>query len=411
MCFDTILIPLSFTVSKTDYMISHKYIFNRKNKLKNDGTALIQLELYDGKKRKYLSTGISVEPKFWNDKNQKVSSNHPRFEEYNYLLIDLSQKIDDVIRKYILKAKTLSLDLLIQLLEHSESDLLVDFIDREVSKDLQNTEKTKTSHLNTKNRLVEYRPDARLDEVNYEFVVGFNNYLISKNYAINTIAKMHKNLKRFLNLAIKYNLISHEDYPYRHFKVKKEETKRESLTYLELKAIEDLKFDEGSIYQQVKDMFLFSCYTGLRISDIIALRSEYFTLVDEGWKLEMKIQKTKKQAYYPLWKFFPLKDEESGKPEFIVWRYYNSKGSLFFPKITEPKINLYLKGIASSAKIKKNVTFHIARHTFGTIMATRVPLPVLQALMQHSEIKTTMVYVHMTNQLLDDNLDNVDWEF
>ena len=61
------------------------------------------------------------------------------------------------------------------------------------------------------------------------------------------------------------------------------------------------------------------------------------------------------------------------------------------------------------AGISKNVTFHIGRHTFGTLMATKIPLPTLQNLMQHSDIKTTMIYVNMSKQMIDDSLDKVDW--
>jgi integrase len=391
-------------------MIKHRFIHNRKNKLKADGTALIQMEVSFNRSRKFISTDICIEPKFWDQKKQRVSVKHLKHEEYNFSLIDLASKVDSIIREYVLKNKVLSIDSLLSRMEHTDTGLLIDFIESEVEKDDVNSEKTKLSHLNMMNRVKEFRPEVRLDEVDYKFVVDFDNYLSRQDYAINTIAKMHKNLKRFLNLAIKYSLISSESYPYRHFKVRRESTKRQSLSMAELKSFEELKLEKGTDLDYVKDMFLFSVYTGLRISDITRLKNEHFKLVEEGWKLEMKTLKSKKYAYFPLWKLFPLKTEESGKPEFIVWKYFDKKADLFFPKLSEPRINFLLKVLAKEAKIDKQVTFHIARHTFGTIMARIVPLPALQALMGHSDIKTTMIYVHMTNQLLDDTLDNVDWD-
>jgi site-specific recombinase XerD len=90
-------------------------------------------------------------------------------------------------------------------------------------------------------------------------------------------------------------------------------------------------------------------------------------------------------------------------------RYYNDQNELVFPKLPESKINRHLKEIAKEAGISKKVTFHMGRHTFGTIMSTKVPLPTLQNLMQHSDIKTTMIYVNMSNDMIDDSLGKVDW--
>ena len=162
------------------------------------------------------------------------------------------------------------------------------------------------------------------------------------NYSINTIGKLHKNLKRFLNLAIKYNLISPNDYAYRNFKVETESTKREALSMNEVIALEKLTYDRNSINEQVKDMFLFACYTGLRISDVIHLKNSYCKMTDKGWRLEFKTFKVQKMAYLPLKNLF--KDEyELSKPERIIDRYYNVNTEFVFPSIPESKINRQLK--------------------------------------------------------------------
>jgi len=82
---------------------------------------------------------------------------------------------------------------------------------------------------------------------------------------------------------------------------------------------------------------------------------------------------------------------------------------LVFPNLSESKINRHLKEIAKEAGINKNVTFHMGRHTFGTIMASKIPLPTLQNLMQHSDIKTTMIYINMSSKMIDDSLGKVNW--
>lgn len=376
--------------------------------MKKDGTALIQLEFYEDRTRKYISTEIGITPKFWDEKTSRVISSHPRAEEFNLILHDMIQKIESTLRKAKLMDKDYSVDQVIALLNHEESNSLSEFMEKEIEKDLRIKAKTKTDLLNTKNRIVDFNSNARLQDVDYKFIVDFDNYLRSMNYSINTIGKLHKNLKRFLNLAIKYNLISPNDYAYRNFKVESESTKREALSMSEVIALEKLTYDRNSINEQVKDMFLFACYTGLRISDVIRLKNSYCKMSNNGWRLEFKTFKVQKMAYLPLKNLF--KDGyELSKPERIIDRYYNVNNDFVFPSIPESKINRQLKAIAAQAKIKKNVTFHMGRHTFGTIMSSKIPLASLQSLMQHSDIKTTMIYVNISNDIIDDNLGKVDW--
>jgi integrase len=252
-------------------MIKHRILYNRKNKLKQDGTALIQIEVYEADSRKYISTGIDIKPEFWDDKNRRVAYGHSRADEFNMILNDLIQKLESILRKAKLKELDHNVEEIVALLKHEESDSLADFMTKEIDKDQRIKMKTKVDLYNTRNKILEFRCDARLQDVDYKFIVDFDNHLRDKEFSINTIGKLHKNLKRFLNLAIKYNLISLNDYPYRNFKVQRESKNRESLTMDEVCSLEKLIYARTSENEIVKDMFLFACYTGLRISDVINL--------------------------------------------------------------------------------------------------------------------------------------------
>lgn len=376
--------------------------------MKKDGTALVQLEIYKDRTRKYISTEIGITPRDWDEKNAKVLNSHSRAEEYNMVLHDTIQKIESILRKAKLMDKDYSVDQIIGLMKHDDSNLLSEFMSKEIEKDQRIKAKTKKDLLNTRNRLIEFNPSARLQDIDYKFVVDFDNHLRNIGYSINTIGKLHKNLKRFLNLGIKYNLMSQNDYPYRNFKVERESTKREALTMDEIKSIEKLIYECDSINEKVKDMFLFSCYTGLRISDVTRLKTSFCKKSNYGWRLEFKTFKVQKMAYLPLRNLF--RDNYAlSKPERLINRYFKVENDLVFPCVPESKINRHLKAIAQQAGIKKNVTFHMGRHTFGTIMSSKIPLASLQSLMQHSDIKTTMIYVNTSNDIIDDNLGKVDW--
>lgn len=389
-------------------MIKYRLHHNRKKKLREDGTALIHIEIFKGTSRKYLSTNVYVEPRDWDEKTSRVSNSNFRADEYNVTIDDNIQKIVSILRKAKLMEKELSVNEVMELINHDDSNSLIEFMTKEIEKDQRITDKTKKDLLNTRNRIEDFNSDARLQQIDYRFIVDFDNHLRSIGYSINTIGKLHKNLKRFLNLAIKYKLLSQNDYPYRDFKVERENTKREALSMKEVIAIEELTYTSTTVNDIVKDMFLFACYTGLRISDVIRLKANYCKSSESGWRLEFKTFKAKKMAYLPLRSIF-RDDQFLSRPEQILERYYNDQNELVFPKLPESKINRHLKEIAKEAGISKKVTFHMGRHTFGTIMSTKVPLPTLQNLMQHSDIKTTMIYVNMSNDMIDDSLGKVDW--
>tara|TARA_R110002072_G_scaffold16048_1_gene63476 strand:+ start:58847 stop:60022 length:1176 start_codon:yes stop_codon:yes gene_type:complete len=390
-------------------MIKYRIHFNRKKKLKPDGTALVQIEIYGSKTRKYLSTDINIAPKDWDEKSSKISYDNSRADEFNMILYDTIQRLESILRKAKLIDKEYSVDEILILMKHEESNSLSDFMTKEIEKDLRIKSKTKMDLLNTRNKIIEFNPNTRIQDVDYKYIVDFDNHLRSKEYSINTIGKLHKNLKRFMNLAIKYSLLSQNDYPYRNFKVEREVTKREALSMNEVASFENLVYDRNSENEIVRDMFLFACYTGLRISDVIRLKTSYCKMTNVGWRLEFKTFKVRKMAYLPLRSLF-VDGYQLSKPERILDRYYNGKEELVFPKLPESKINRQLKAIAFQAGIRKKVTFHMGRHTFGTLMATKIPLPTLQSLMQHSDIKTTMIYINMSNDMIDESLGKVDWK-
>ena len=97
------------------------------------------------------------------------------------------------------------------------------------------------------------------------------------------------------------------------------------------------------------------------------------------------------------------------KPERILKKYYDKNNEYIFPVLQEPFINRHLKVIAGEAKIPFKVSFHTARHSFGTYMAGKIPLPQLMCLMQHSDIKTTMIYVNINQDMVKQGLMKVDW--
>ena len=108
----------------------------------------------------------------------------------------------------------------------------------------------------------------------------------------------------------------------------------------------------------------------------------------------------------------PLYQLHKGKPQELVQKYSLAGAEArvpIFHTYTNQYFNRVLKTIAQRANIEKPVTSHVARHTFATNLAAKVPIHVLKAILQHSKIETTMVYLHLSNRMVKDALDRVEW--
>jgi site-specific recombinase XerD len=268
---------------------------------------------------------------------------------------------------------------------------------------------TYSGHRNTLAVLTEYRGNVPFEELNYELIEGFNNFLLSRKLKLNSVEKYHRHLRKYINIAIKKDLFEYRKNPYRLFKIKGEKTTRTALSPTELDRLAALVFSsEEKHLEPIRDMFLLSCYTGLRYSDVVQIRHTHLSEESAGQLLELKAVKTQKQLQLPLFDLFRNPDGKS-KPEMIIEKYYRPDGLPFFKGITNQYANRCLKTIVLLARIRKKVSFHTARHTFGTTMASKVPIPVLRELMQHDKLETTQIYLHISNQMIRSQLQNVKW--
>ena len=152
-------------------------------------------------------------------------------------------------------------------------------------------------------------------------------------------------------------------------------------------------------------MFLFSIYSGLRFSDLMNLKADHIQMTGEKYEIALhKMVKVPQPVFIPLHMVF------QGKGESILQKYLSDKTEYIFPRITGQKANEYLKTICHDAKVKKHVTWHTARHTFGSQLAARYNDPYLiMQLMGHQEIKTSMIYIHSSQEIIKQKLGKIDW--
>jgi site-specific recombinase XerD len=238
--------------------------------------------------------------------------------------------------------------------------------------------------------------DIALKEINYNFVSYFETYLRTVyNCGVNTTAKYLQQFKHILTLAKNNGWIQSD--PFINFRIRFEKADRGYLLQEELEVMMQKKFSIKRL-EQVRDIFVFSCFTGLAYVDVRNLRAEDITTSfdDKLWIIK-KRQKTNVQSNILLLDI----------PKMILKKYSNKiTGGKLLPVITNQRINSYLKEIADVCGIEKNLTFHLARHTFATTitLAKGVPMETVSKMLGHTSIRTTQIYARITDSKIGNDM-------
>lgn len=241
--------------------------------------------------------------------------------------------------------------------------------------------------------------------INYSFPERFGQFLFTKGLGHNTIFKHHKNVKVYLNHAITYGQFTDSlmKWPYRDFKIRQKPGCKVSLTEEEIKRIEDIELTGKAA--EVRDMFIFACYTGLRFDDVTGLQpAKMGETIDNNIHLDIKMEKVDENVHLPLADLF------SGKPQHIYTKYYRENKAYLFPDVQNSTANLILKDIKEQAKINKPLSFHVSRHTFLTAIAAKTKdVFQVKRLCGITKTETAMVYFHLADDRFNETLKNVIW--
>ena len=247
--------------------------------------------------------------------------------------------------------------------------------------------------------------DTHLESLNYSFIIDFEHYL--KTYrpidhqgkiSNNTAMKHLQRLRKMVTMAFHLEWINRD--PFVRFKSSFEKREREFLTEQELKELEEFHSPINRL-NMIKDLFVFSCYTGISYIDIDQLNKDNIVKGIDGndWIMS-KRQKTKTPVKIPL----------LNQAKELIDKYREDPRAMashtIFPKFSNQKVNSYLKEIADLCKIKKNLTFHMARHTFATTitLSNGVPIETVSKLLGHTKIATTQIYAKVIERKVSEDM-------
>ncbi len=360
------------------------------------------------RKKAEFATDEFCQPKKWDNKNGAPLVRSNRIKEY---LNFIESKIFEIKRELEYQNKNISAKILKAKYKDQSSGKKITFLDH-MDLFIEHISQLKEDY--GKSRISKYKTTRRyftnfLESINsktimiqdydLEKIQAFDMYLATnivdartqKLIGRNTINNHHKLLKVVLNAAVKKEILSIS--PYSNFKLKDIKTNREFLTKDELIAFNKVELANNERFDRVRDIFLFSCYTGLRFNDAQNLRSDNISIdSDNNHWLTFEQAKTKQMVRLPLL-----------KPAIEIYNKYEhlrKSTKKIIPKISNQKFNDYIKVVAGLAGVTKNISHHIARHTFATTvtLSNDVPLEVVSNMLGHKDLKTTQIYAKITDE-------------
>lgn len=389
--------------------------YAKKSKTKSNLRVPIYLRITVNGKRAEFSTGKDVEISKWSSAQNRLKGNSEEARAINKYLdilksnvlvlenkLALSRESFDAIDiKNLLTGANTTERYLIPIFEEHNSKI-EKLLGKEYAPATLKNFKTCLAHLKEFLWKFHKKSDIDIQKLEPSFLNDFDFFLRTKpNINNNSAVKHTKNLSKILKLCYQNNWIEKDLVIF--YKGKFQEVNVNFLTEKEIKTIKNKDFI-GSGLNIVRDIFIFSCYTGLAYIDIFNLTKEQITIdVDRNFWIMTNRQKTGINSNIPL---LPIAEE-------IIKKYENhplvSNSGKLLPVYSNQKVNEYLKTIADNCNINKKLTFHCARHTFATTvtLSNNVSMESVSKMLGHKSIKTTQHYAKILDKKVSEDMNNL----
>lgn len=377
------------------------FFLKRSSKNKKGEMPIFARITVDGKNSQF---GIkqSINPSNWSMKFSRASGKTAETKKINNSLDTIKTTIKQHYLIELEKGNTVTAERMKELFfkKEEQSKTLIYFFDKFIEEysgkvGIDTTRGTYTRYLLTKKRLISFmkheykKSDIAVKDITVNFIERFYLYLRTRyDCSHNTAIKF---VQRFRTLIIHIKntgLIIND--PFGRYKISYQKTTRGYLNQQEVDCIYATVFPSKRL-ERARDVFIFSVYTGLSFIDVANLTKDKIKLGFDGnmWIIS-KRHKTNEDSNIRLLDI----------PKAILEKYKDRlPDEMILPIISHQKTNDYLKEIATYCGIRKNITFHIARHTFATTIciSNGVPIETVSKLLGHTNIRTTQIYAKITD--------------
>jgi len=386
--------------------------YAKKAKAATNGLVPIYTRITIGGKRIELSTNRFVETSKWSTDAGKMKGATEEARSINNHLELLKNQIRDAEMELVykklpittetLKSKLFGLDERVRMLVpifQDHNNKIKELVGKEYAPGTLERYKTSLSHTIDFLKWKYNCSDIDINLIDHTFITDYEFYLRSvRNCANNTAVKYIKNFHKVIKICIDNDWITKN--PFSNYKAKLNEVERDYLSETEIQNLINKDFSIERI-ALVRDIFVFSCFTGLAYVDVknLTINNINYGIDGQKWIFTHR-QKTETASKIPL---LPI-------PEMLIEKYKNHPQCLnqnrLMPILTNQRMNSYLKEIAAVCGINKELTFHIARHTFATTvtLSNGVPIETVSKMLGHKSIKTTQHYAKILDKKVSEDM-------
>ncbi|UII21670.1 site-specific integrase [Fulvivirga ligni] len=385
----------------------------RRNKLKN-GLVPIYARITVDSERVEISMKKRIKVTNWNELGGRAKGNAMEVKKLNHYLEQFRSGITNSYQQMQIEKKLITAEALKNMALGLDEDghtitRLVDYHNTNFKNVL--SDGTLKNYFTTKKYILRYlkkryrKSDMYLSELTYKFITEFELYLRAyqptdhqKPLSNNGVMKHLERLRKLIRLAVRLEWMAKD--PFERYQLKFNKVERGFLDQDELIRLQDKKFEIARL-DWVRDLFVFSCYTGLAYIDVMKLAPENLGKGVDGklWIMTTR-QKTQQKVSIPILpKAMDIISKYKEHPRAEI------NGTLF-PVISNQKLNSYLKEIADLCRIRKNLTFHLARHTFATTvtLSNGVPIESVSKMLGHTKITTTQIYAKVVEHKVSEDM-------
>ncbi|MDP2161661.1 MAG: site-specific integrase [Flavobacterium sp.] len=388
------------------------HIYAKTSKANKNGQLPIYFRLTVNGERFEFSTKKFIEKSKWSAEQSKMKGNSDEARSLNNYLDLIKSKVFDIQMELLHKNEELSIEnfksrltgthereRMIIPIYQSHNDKIKDLIGNGYAYGTLERFKISLKHLQ-EFILWKYNvSDLSIHKIDYAFVTEFEFYLRSvKKCNNNTAVKYVRNFRKIIKICLDNDWLDKD--PTTRYEGKMKEVERDFLTEEELLKIYNKKISSERL-QLVRDIFIFSCYTGLAYIDVKGLKKDHIGIGIDGEKWIFKNrQKTETKSKIPV---LPIAEE-------IIEKYSNHPKCLnensILPILTNQKMNAYLKEIGDLCDIPKEITFHMARHTFATsvTLTNGVPIETVSKMLGHKNLHTTQHYAKVLDRKVSEDM-------
>lgn len=361
-------------------------IFDRKKKSSDTSTGIVEIRVTHQRLNKYFSTGVKILPSQW-DATKKCVTGHKNSTLLNTSIESLYHKIKTALSEMAIAQTPFSFSGLESKIEKSVyKGSFIDYAENKIQNRKDITESTRRTQNKLIGTLKEFGLMLNFSDLTQENVRKFDYKLHERNYTQSTVHSYHKFLKIYINEALREGLI--EKSPYSGIKIERGTTGiRKYLTKKELQIMEQAHISSPTI-DRVRDLFLFQCYTGLAYAELESFSYSNLEERDGKFILSGRRKKTGEGFYIVI------------LPEALaILEKYNRQ----LPIITNQQYNLRLKTLAEIINLNKNLTSHMARHTFAVnTLNSGIPIEVVARMLGHTNTATTHIYAKILDKTVEE---------